>query len=55
LDAREEGFFKGDVLRVLLRTSQQPTAGADFKSEYSIEKVFEHLSSPKQEKFPEIG
>ncbi|MGO9096059.1 MAG: hypothetical protein ACLQGV_12620 [Bryobacteraceae bacterium] len=55
LDAREEGFYKGDVLRVLLRTVQQPTAEGEFKSEHRIEKVLEYPRSPKQQRLPETG
>jgi hypothetical protein len=52
LDAREEGFFKGDVLRVVLRTVQVAKDGRGFKSEYVVERVLDHLRDPEQQNLP---
>ena len=53
LNNREIGFYKGDVLRVRLRTVQTMQTSGKFKTEYSIEEVIEdqHRSLPKQSDF----
>ncbi|MBV9759827.1 MAG: hypothetical protein JO340_04615 [Acidobacteriaceae bacterium] len=43
LDSGQEGFYKGDVLRVELTTIQTVDAGGNFKSEYRIDRVIEHI------------
>jgi hypothetical protein len=43
LDSGQEGFYKGDVLRVELTTTQTVDASGNFKSEYRIDKVIEHI------------
>lgn len=51
LNSREIGFFKGDVLRVRLRTRQEITTtgqSQSFKSKYVIEKVIQHLPAAEQ-------
>jgi hypothetical protein len=51
LDTREIGFFKGDVLRVRLRTQQEirlTAQGQVFKSKYVIEKVFQRIPAGEQ-------
>ncbi len=47
---RQEGFFSGDVLRVLLGTSQELTPSGGVSSQYKIEKVLDHLAGPQQAK-----
>lgn len=49
LDARQEGFYSGDVLRVLLNASQRLTQSGHVKAEYTVEKILDHLPAPKQE------
>jgi hypothetical protein len=49
LDNREIGFYKGDVLRVRLKTTQIVQAAGNLKTEYSIEEVLEHSPLPKQQ------
>lgn len=48
LDNREVGFFKGDVLRVKLKTVQTTLPSGKFKTEYSIEEVLDHTPQPTQ-------
>jgi hypothetical protein len=64
LDAREIGFYKGDVLRVLLRTVQTLADGGRFTTTYHIDQVLEHipglnqmplLSTPKARRGPKRG
>ena len=45
---RQEGFFSGDVLRVLLGTSQELKSSGGISSHHNIEKVIEHLAGPRQ-------
>ena len=42
LDNREIGFYKGDVLRVLLKTTQTAQPTGNFRTQYTIERVLEH-------------
>lgn len=49
LDNREIGFYKGDVLRVILRTDQMAHADGKLKTEYAIEKVIEHQPQARQQ------
>lgn len=48
LDAREIGFYKGDVLRVLLRTVQTLGDGGRFGTTYHIDNVLEYIPSLAQ-------
>jgi hypothetical protein len=48
LAARQEGFYSGDVLRVLLNASQGFTESGQVRAEYTIEKVLTHLPGPIQ-------
>lgn len=48
LDKREIGFYKGDVLRVMLKTVQTTQSSGNFKTKYSIERVLEHRPLPVQ-------
>lgn len=47
LDSGQEGFYKGDVLRVELTTVQTVDSTGNFKSEYRIERVMEHIHALK--------
>jgi hypothetical protein len=49
LEARQEGFYSGDVLRVLLNASQGLTPTGHIKAEYTIERILAHLPAPKQD------
>jgi hypothetical protein len=48
LDNREIGFYKGDVLRVRLKTVQALQPSGRFKTDYSIEEVIDHRPLPTQ-------
>jgi hypothetical protein len=48
LDARQEGFYSGDVLKVMLSTSQALTPKGGITSHYTIDSVIEHLPAPRQ-------
>lgn len=48
LDKREIGFYKGDVLRVMLKTVQTTQPSGRLKTKYSIEQVLEHRPLPTQ-------
>jgi len=50
LESREVGFFKGDVLRVNLTSSQTVKPDGKVHSEYSIDKVIEYRPGPTQQK-----
>src|SRR5438552_10196545 len=50
LDKREIGFYKGDVLRVRLKTVQTTHPSGKLKTEYSIEEVLEYRPIPTQAK-----
>jgi hypothetical protein len=49
LDAHEIGFYKGDLLRVVLKTTQIVTPDNQFHTKYVIEKVLAHIHTPRQE------
>lgn len=49
LEARLEGFYSGDVLRVLLNASQSLSESGHVKADYTIEKVIAHLPAARQE------
>jgi hypothetical protein len=53
LDARERGFYKGDVMVVQLTTTQIVKSDTSIQTSYTITKVLQHIHSPKQESFPE--
>jgi hypothetical protein len=42
LDDRQEGFYKGDVLRVVIRTEQTEKADGKIQARYTIQEVLEH-------------
>jgi hypothetical protein len=48
LDAGEVGFFKGDILFVVLATTQAVSRGDAFRTTYTIQKVIEHRHAPRQ-------
>lgn len=48
VQSRQEGFFSGDILRVVLKTSQHSKEDGSFKSECIIARVVEHLPAPQQ-------
>ena len=52
LDDREEGFFKGDVLRVVLKTEQVERATGKIQARYMIEEVLEHRRAGLQQHLP---
>jgi|SRR5579864_1072792 len=52
LDNREVGFYKGDVLRVVLKTVQTAKPLGALKTRYSIEQVLEHRPLPSQSSLP---
>jgi hypothetical protein len=52
LDAREIGFYKGDVLRVILKITQVVISDRDFHTSYVIERVLEHIHAPRQAELP---
>jgi hypothetical protein len=52
LDKREIGFYKGDVLRVVLKTVQTSQPSGTLKTKYSIEQVLEHRPLPTQPNLP---
>jgi hypothetical protein len=45
---RQEGFYNGDLLRVLLKSAQSVTAGGNLSAEYTVDKVIEHIPGPQQ-------
>jgi hypothetical protein len=42
LDDRQEGFYKGDVLRVVIKTEQTEKADGKIQAQYTIQEVLEH-------------
>jgi hypothetical protein len=52
LDAREIGFYKGDVLRVRLQTVQVVGPEGTFQTKYSIESVLDHIHAARQQELP---
>ncbi len=55
LDDRQEGFYKGDVLRVLIRTEQTEKANGKIQAQYTIQEVLEHRSSGDQQRLLRPG
>lgn len=49
LDAREIGFYKDDVLRVILKTTQVVGSSRDLQTSHVIETVLEHIHAPQQQ------
>jgi hypothetical protein len=52
LDAHEIGFYKGDVLRVRLKTTQVIGLEGAFQTKYSIEAVIDHIHAARQQELP---
>jgi hypothetical protein len=53
LDAREIGFYKGDILRVILKTTQIVTPDhQQFQTNRVIETVIEHIHALRQQELP---
>jgi hypothetical protein len=53
LDSHEEGFYKGDVLRVLLESRQTEKADGKIQTEHTIQEVLEHRKAGEQSRlFP---
>lgn len=51
LDERQEGFYKGDLLRVKIRTDQMELPNGKIKSEHVIQEVLEHRQTGQQDQF----
>lgn len=51
LDARQEGFYSGDALRVILKMDQELNASGNITSHYSIDRVIEHLRGRAKSRF----
>lgn len=49
LDLHEEGFYKGDVLRVLLESTQTERMNGKIQTQHTIREVLEHRQAPGQE------
>jgi len=54
LDAREVGFYKDDVLRVLLRTTQTIMPGNQFQTQRVIVRVLQHIHAPRQQDLVDV-
>src|SRR5271166_583724 len=50
LDDRQEGFYKGDVLRVVLRTEQMEKPDGKIQTRHTIEEVLEHRQTGAQQR-----
>jgi hypothetical protein len=48
LDARLEGFYKGDILRVRIKTEQTEKANGKIITVHTIEEVLDHQEPPSQ-------
>ncbi|MGB7549604.1 MAG: hypothetical protein WBM14_17845 [Terracidiphilus sp.] len=46
---REEGFFEGDTLRVMLRTAQRVSKDGKLEATHTIERVIEHRHAPREQ------
>jgi hypothetical protein len=46
---RQEGFYKGDVLRVVLRSTQTEKKGGKIQTNHIIQEVLEHRQAVGQE------
>jgi hypothetical protein len=49
LDSREEGFYKGDVLHVMLESEQTESANGRIQTKYTIKEVLEHRKTGEQQ------
>jgi hypothetical protein len=49
LDNHQEGFYKGDVLRVILNSTQTEKVNGKIQTQHSIRKVLEHRQALSQE------
>jgi hypothetical protein len=49
LDDRQEGFYKGDVLRVVIKTEQTEKPDGKIQAQYAIQEVLEHRQVGIQE------
>jgi len=49
---REEGFFEGDTLHAVIRTSQKQSRDGKLESTYTIEKVISHTHAPAEQYLP---
>lgn len=47
VEGREEGFFAGDMLRALMKTSQKIAKGGKLETTHTIERVIEHIHAPR--------
>ena len=50
LDDRQEGFFKGDVLRAVIKTEQTEKTNGKIQTQYTIEEVLEHRQVGTQQR-----
>jgi hypothetical protein len=50
----EEAFRSGDILRVMLRVHQQQEADGDLKTEYTVERVLEHIARERAVQLPMV-
>jgi len=48
LDNHQEGFYKGDVLRVLLESTQTEKASGKIQTEHTVSRVLEHRQAADQ-------
>ena len=49
LDNHQEGFYKGDVLRVRMTITQMASPNGNLQARYSIDRVLEHRHAMRQE------
>lgn len=49
---RQEGFFAGDTLHVVLRTAQRVTRDNKIEATYTVEKVLKHTHAPHDQQLP---
>ncbi len=49
LDNRQEGFYKGDVLRVMLKSEQMEKANGKIQARYVVQEVLEHRQTGTQQ------
>ena len=50
LDDRQEGFFKGNVLRAVIKTEQTEKTNGKIQTQYTIEEVLEHRQVGTQQR-----
>jgi hypothetical protein len=48
LDNRQEGFYKGDMLRVVLKSTQTEKTDGKIQTKHSVEEVLDHRQAPRQ-------